>query len=129
MTLVVNGLRDVQAAFAVCERQTRLGLRSDLRGVAEPVKREAEQLALSKVRRMPHSPAWAQMRIGVTGSAVYVAPRQRGVRARGPDPRRRPKFATLLMERAMEPALAHNEPQVEHATEAILERVAHNFNH
>jgi hypothetical protein len=129
VTLVVEGLRSVQVAFAQCDRDTRAGLARDLRAVAEPVEREAEQLAESRIRRMRYSPQWARMRIGVTRGAVYVAPLQRGLKTRGVDPRHRRNLATLLMERAMEPALKHNEPQVERATEAILERVAHNFNY
>lgn len=128
MTLLVEGLQNVTAAFAAADRETRLGLRRDLRGVAEPIRREAEHLAVAKIRRMPRSPEWALMRTGVTRTVVYVAPRQRGVKVRGPDPRRRPEFANLLMDRAMEPALAHNEANVERETEAIFDRVAADFN-
>jgi hypothetical protein len=129
VTYLVTGLRDVQAAFARADRESRVGLARDFQAVAEPVRREAETLALSRIRRMPHSPAWARMRTGRTLNVIYVAPRQRGVTTRGPDPRHRPNLANLMMERAMQPALEHNEPQIERATEAILDRVAAGFNH
>jgi len=128
VTFVVSGLRDVTAAFAVCDRETRLALGRDFRLVAEPVRRDAESLAIHEIRNMPLSPEWAKMRVGATRTMVYVAPKLRGLKGHRQDPRRRPKLATLMMERAMEPALNKNEPQIERATEALLERVTRNFN-
>jgi hypothetical protein len=123
----VRGLRELQAAFAHADRESRLGLRHALRDVAEPVRSEAETLATSSIKRL--GPKWGKMRVGITRTLVYVAPRQRGVKTRGPDPRRRPNLATLLMDRAMEPALEHHEPELEQAVELMLDEVADGFNH
>jgi hypothetical protein len=81
---------------------------------------------MSSIRGMPRSPNWSRMRVGVTRNLVYVAPRQKGTRGRGP--RRRPKFADLLMGRAMEPALERNTPGIERHFDQLLDQVADGFN-
>jgi hypothetical protein len=127
MPVVVKGLRELQFAFAHADRQTRLGLRTGLRHVAEPVQRDAEQLAASLISGMARSPRWSRMRIGVTRRLVYVAPRQKGARGRG-NPRGRPNLADLMMERAMQPALERNEAYIERSVEELLDHVADGFN-
>lgn len=124
----VKGLRELQIAFAHADRATRLGLRTELREVAKPVALDAQQLAAQQISGMRRSPRWARMRVGVTRRVVYVAPTQRGLKTRGPDSRRRPNLARLLLDRAMEPALEAHAEQILVATEALLDHVADGFN-
>jgi hypothetical protein len=123
----VKGLRELQAALKNADRDTRLGLRAELRDLARPVADDAQQLALSTISGIARSPRWAGMRIGVTRSLVYVAPRQKGTHGRGSN--RRPNLADLLMTRAMEPALERNRPGIERSMEAVLDHMAARFNH
>lgn len=125
MPLAVRGMRELQAALALADKQVRLGVRQQMRESAEPVRRTAEVYADSRIRKM--GPPWSVMRVGVTRTRVYVAPRQRGVK-RG-DPASRPNVAPLLMARAMEPALQQNEPEVRRNFERMLDRLASDFNH
>lgn len=125
--VVLRGQRELLAALAKADRDTRLGVRRELRDVAEPVRRDAQALALSTIRRMPASSRWAGMRIGVTQKLVYIAPRQKGTRGRRKGSR--PNLADLLMGRAMQPGLARHEHDLEHRLETFLERVADDFNH
>jgi hypothetical protein len=67
------------------------------------------------------------MRVGTTRSLVYVAPVKRGVRGAA-DRRRRPNLAPLLMDRAMEPALAQNEAEVERAFTRLFDEISDDFN-
>src|SRR5262249_50235873 len=125
----VKGLRELQAAFAHADRASRLGLRTELRFVARPVAVDAQHLAAQEISGMRRSPRWARMRVGVTRRVVYAAPSQRGVKTRSPyDPRRRPNLATLLMGRAMEPALEAHQEQIVVSTEVLLDRIADRFN-
>ena len=124
----VRGMRELSRAFAYADRDSRRELRAAFREVAEPVARDAESLAIARIRRMPLSPRWSLMRVGVTRTAVYVAPKQRGVRRRD-DPHRRPNLADLMMDRAMEPALEQNQHEIEVAVEHALDRLADHFNH
>jgi hypothetical protein len=127
MPIVVRGLNELQASLAHADRTVRLGVRKGLREAAEPVQRGAEQLAMSEIRNMSRSPKWSRMRVGVTRNLVYVAPRQKGTRGRGP--RRRPNLADLLMGRAMHPALDQHIGEVEARLEELLDRAADEFNH
>ena len=127
MPVIVQGLGDVNAAFAKTDRDLRLGWRKGMRQVAEPVRQDAQASALSDIRRMPGSPKWARMRTGVTRTMVYVAPRQKGVRGR--TPARRPNLADLLMDRAMQPALERHKHEITARFEQLLDQVADNFNH
>ena len=119
-TVRVEGLRDLQRAFKLADRAQEKDLRVTLRRVAEPVRSEAELLASSTIPRI--GLPWSRMRVGVTQTSVYVAPRQRGDRARG-SRRRRPNLAGLLLNRSMLPALAHNQQRVVREVDAMLGRV------
>lgn len=123
----VEGLRELNIALRKADRQTRLGIRGGLRQVAEPVQRGAEDLAMSEIPGMARSPRWSRMRIGITRDLVYVAPRERGTRGKGP--RHRPNLAPLLMDRAMQPALDQHIGEIEHRFENLLDHVADDFNH
>lgn len=127
MPLVVHGLREASAAFAKADKDARKVWRTHMRQVAEPVRLDAEGSTKQQIPRI--GPRWYKMRVGVTRTEVYVAPRQRGIRTRGTDPRRRPNLAGLMMSRAMEPALERHEPEIERAFERMLDEVADHFNH
>ena len=126
MPVAVEGLAGLQRALRNADRDVRLGVRKELRHVAEPVRADAQALAAVRIRRMPQSPRWAGMRTGITRNLVYVAPRQKGVRGRGPTAR--PNLAGLLMDRAMEPALARHEDGIVRELDRMLDRVADQFN-
>jgi hypothetical protein len=125
--IYITGLREISGAYGKLERETRLGMRAKAREIAAPVQHTAEALAQAKITRIGRR--WFKMRIGVTRTLIYVAPRQRGVKGRGPDPRRRgQQFANLLMDKAMEPALEQNEAKIEHAVDELLDHVIADFN-
>lgn len=116
-TLRVKGLRDLQRAFAVADKDVAKGFRKSLRDSADPVQRDAEVLAMTRIDRM--TIPWAQMRIGVTKTGVYVAPKKRAARGRG-NLRRRPNLADLMMGRSMLPALDRNQADVVRNVEGLL---------
>jgi hypothetical protein len=132
----VKGLRELQQAFALAEREARLFVRAELRHVAEPIRAEAEQLALTSISGMGRnrkSAKWGKMRVGVTRTLIYVAPRQRGrLTKQNPDRWGRGyykgDFGGRLMRVAMEPALEHHAPDVEARMEHALDRMADHFN-
>lgn len=120
-TVRVEGLRDLQRAFKAADSAVHRGFRSTLREVAEPVRADAELLAVSGIRRI--GVPWSRMRVGVTTTSVYVAPRQRGKASRANRNIRRPNLADLLMNRAMEPALDHNRASVVEGVDRLLAEV------
>lgn len=118
-TIRVEGLRELQRAFTLADKTLERELRDTLREVAEPVRADAERLAVSGIPMI--GLAWSRMRVGVTRTSVYVAPRQRGVR--GNATRKRPNLAGLLLGRAMLPALERNEPRVTAEMDELLATV------
>lgn len=71
----VTGLRELQRACADSEKEVKTAVRSKLSKAAEPVRVEAERVAASEIRNL--GPAWGRMRVGVTTTLVYVAPKSR----------------------------------------------------
>jgi hypothetical protein len=117
---VVLGMSGLQRALRFADREIGKDLRASLRDAAEPVRADAETLARSTIPRV--GIPWSGMRIGVTRTVVYVAPKKRG---KNPNARlRRPRFKDLLLDRAMNPALARNESQIEGRVIATLNNFA-----
>lgn len=110
----VRGLRELDRSFAKANRDLRNGLREELRVVVEPVRVDAERLAVARISHIGPTRArsWANMRTGITRDAAYVAPKQRGRLSRKNPRLHRPKFSGLLLSRAMEPALQQNEARI-----------------
>lgn len=133
--VAVRGLRELNQTFKHAPKDTRREIRDEYRTVAEPVRSTAATLAMSSIRRIPRSPAWAEFRTGVTQTLVYVAPKKRGIKGRGYDPRRRgegyanPPFSKLLAERALEPALEQNRHRIEADFDRMLDRLVNKWDH
>lgn len=127
--VILKGQRELVRAFTVAGKDSGKEIRNELRQVAQPVRHDAELLALSEIPRMApvvstSAVPWWRMRVGVTTKSVYVAPVQRGVKGRGDLARRRPNFADLMMQRAMEPALERNQQAAAEAVDAALGRIS-----
>lgn len=111
----IEGLRELERAFKLYGRGMEKGIREALEAAAQPVRSDAQTLALAEIPRisLPSTTVpWHRMRVGVTRRTAYVAPEMRGDKSRR-GARRRPKFGTKLLEEAMEPALARNISRVE----------------
>jgi len=112
--IVVQGIDALKRSFATLDRNLGKGISEALENAAEPVRTDAQSLALGRIRRMSRSPQWATMRVGTTrDTIVYLAPGRKGVNTIGGGRRKRPNLAGLLLHRAMEPAVEQNAPNVE----------------
>lgn len=128
-TIAVSGLRDLSRAFAKADRTLKKDLRVRLAEAAEPVRADAQNLAAAEIRNLHHGDPWVRMRVGVTTTSVYVAPRQRGATSRARSGRRRPNLKQLLLDRAMEPALAHNRERIVRRVDDVLDHVGTAWEH
>jgi hypothetical protein len=117
-TIRVHGLRELNRAFARADKTVRLEKNKKLRRAAEPVRADAEALAVDRISRI--GPEWSRMRVGVTTKVVYVAPKPKGTRNQS---RRRPKLAGRLMDESMVPALNRNRPAVMEALDEVLDEM------
>ena len=113
----VHGLAAMQRAFATANKDLSKDLRAKLRKVAEPVRSDAETRAVSQIPGVGRD--WSRFRTGVTRNSVYVAPRERGRRSAY----RRPNFAGLLMDRAMQPALDAHANEIEDELGDVLDEI------
>lgn len=111
----IRGLRELNRDFKKISKDLGKELRSELKEAAEPVRSTAEKLALGRIRNMPRSPHWAGMRVGVTAKSVYVVPQARRRGGSG-----RANLATLLLERAMDPALEQKQDEVVEKVDDML---------
>lgn len=110
----------MQHAFAVADRTLAKELRKGLRDAAEPVRSEAEILAGVTIRNMEVPTAgeqdWRRMRVGVTKTSVYVAPRSRA----SSGSRKRRNLFDLMAGRSLEPALDANVEDVTRRLDDVL---------
>ena len=122
-TVRVEGLRELTRAFGKISTDLRDEVRDELLDAVEPVKERAEQLALSRIRNMPESPQYAEMRTGVSKArgVVFMVP---AWRTRRRPNRRRPNLGELLLERAMDPALDEKEDEIVRGVERTLDHLA-----
>ncbi len=106
-TVRVKGLKELQADFKSMSKDVDKDLVKQLKKVADPVKNDAESMAMSRITNM--TPRWAGMKIGVTAArdVVWMKPS-----ARGRGGRSRPNFAELLFTRSMDPAVVQNENHI-----------------
>ena len=117
----IHGLAEMQRAFARANKDLSKDLRVKLRKVAEPVRSDAEARAVSQIANV--GGPWSRFRTGVTSRSVYVAPRERGRRSA----LRRPNFAQLLMDRAMQPALDAHANEIEHELGNVLDEIGRDW--
>lgn len=102
----VENYRDVIHAFGQASKKMERDFKGRLREAAEPVRSTAERLAGSGVvDNLDSGDAWTKMRIGVTRTGVYVAPRERGRRTRSRPALARPNLKPLMLDEVMGPTL------------------------
>lgn len=111
----------MQRAFRVADKTLSRELRKGLRDSAEPVRSDAEMLAGTRISNMG-APAsadaqdWRRMRVGVTRTSVYVAPRSRA----SSGSRKRRNLFDLMTGRSLEPALDANVDEVTRRLDDVL---------
>jgi hypothetical protein len=123
VALAVEGYEDVLRGLKTADKNIRLGVRKEIRQAAEPVRATAETLAVERIPSI--GVAWSRMRVGVTQTTVYVAPRKRGLKA---GRRKRPNLAPLMQARVMEPALYYHQEEVYRHIDSLIDRECARFN-
>lgn len=118
----IENLRELERAFKLYGRGMEKGLREAMESAAEPVRFDAQELAVSNISNI--GIPWSRMRVGVTRRTAYVAPQQKGRRTRLRPNAGRPNLRGLLLDRAMEPALERNIPRVEREFADALDDLA-----
>jgi len=127
----IEGFPELAKALAQTGPEVRRALRDRLKDLAEPIAHDAEFFAIENIsgiqrQRRKH---WERMRVGISRgfSLTYVAPRERGVKTRGPDTRRRPGFADTLRDEAMAPAVEKNRGRLVNGAAEIVDDVTNKW--
>jgi len=113
----VKGAAELERAFLELRREVLREIRPELRAIGNVVRKEAESLAVAKIRNI--GSRWGRMRLGVVTSGVYVAPRSH---RQGGSPR--PNLGSLLLDRAMQPALDAHEAEVVRRFDLLIDASA-----
>lgn len=120
-TVRLEGFQELQKAMKLADKQVRLQFRGRLRKAAEPVRSDAEVLAVQRISHI--GVPWSRMRVGITQTSVYVAPRERGRNSRKNPKIRRPNLARLMMGQSMLPALRQNESNTLNEVDKMLQGI------
>jgi len=122
----VKGLAETYRAFGNISEDVQDELRDGLEEVGKPVQALGERYALERIRNMPRSPAWAEMRIGVSKreALVYMVPDNTGRAGRGRGKRKRKNLASLLMNRAMDTAGEDNVDTTARELEKVIDKLS-----
>jgi hypothetical protein len=122
MIVRTEGLRQIKAALAEADRDTKRLANKELREIAEPVARSAEVLVIEDVPTIGDE--WYKMRTGAVRTGVYIAPKSRGTRIRS---RQRPNLRSKLL-KPMEESVSYHEPETIRRFDGVLDDVAREFN-
>jgi hypothetical protein len=130
--------RDLKATSPALLKAMRIGLTI----AVQPIKREADRLALTRISGMararkgaakkksfigPVLPAWSVQKTGQNTKEVYMVPTEKGARARNDSALRRPNFATLMLGKSYDPALEGNRVQVLNTVDHVIGTVTRTF--
>jgi hypothetical protein len=129
--VIVSGFtqleRDLKATSPLMLKAMRTGLTLAM----QPIKKDADALARSQISGMKRAkqkpPPWSEQRIGQTTKEVYMAPTEKGARARQSSSLRRPNFAALMLGRSYDPALESNRVQVLNTVDNVIGTVTRTF--
>lgn len=113
----ISGLRELNRALGKINREVQGEVYDELKRVSEPVRAEAEHKAFTSIRNI--GSVWGAMRTGATMTSVYIAPSTR--RSRGSA---RPNFGTLLLDKAMWPALEEKQDSITEDVADAFDRLA-----
>lgn len=117
---IVKGYRDVVKGLKDCEKEERREVRKVLRGTGDAVKAEAA----GRFARYDEKTA-RRFRTVVRQRGISV---EQSLKKSGATERRRPNFGELQLDRALEPAAAHQAPATERRMEQALDEISVRFN-
>ena len=129
--IVVTGFAQLERDLKASGPELIKAMRVGMRVAVEPIKKDADALALLRIRRMKNAkqkpPPWSINKIGQTTREVYMVPTQKGARAQQNSGLRRPNFAELMLGRSYDPALEANRAQVAHTVDRFIGAVTREF--
>jgi hypothetical protein len=133
--VIVTGFTELERDLKASSPLMLKALRTGLTIAVQPIKRDADRLALTRISGMkrarktagrkagfigPLLPAWSVQKTGQNTKEVYMVPTEKGARARENSGLRRPNFAVLMLGKSYDPALEGNRVQVLNTVDHVI---------
>jgi hypothetical protein len=133
--VIVSGFTELERDLKASSPLMLKALRTGLTIAVQPIKRDADRLALTRISGMkrarktagrkagfigPLLPAWSVQKTGQNTKEVYMVPTEKGARARENSGLRRPNFAVLMLGKSYDPALEGNRVQVLNTVDHVI---------
>jgi hypothetical protein len=133
--VIVAGFTELERDLKASSPLMLKALRTGLTIAVQPIKRDADRLALTRISGMkrarktagrkagfigPLLPAWSVQKTGQNTKEVYMVPTEKGARARENSGLRRPNFAVLMLGKSYDPALEGNRVQVLNTVDHVI---------
>lgn len=140
--VIVSGFAELERDLKASSPLLLKAMRTGLTIAVEPIKRDADRLALTEISGMkrarktarrsrgfigPLLPAWSVQKTGQNTREVYMVPTEKGARAKQNSALRRPNFATLMLGKSYDPALEGNRVQVLNTVDHVIGTVTRTF--
>jgi hypothetical protein len=140
--IIVTGFTQLERDLKATGPEMLKAMRTGLTIAVQPIKKDADALALTKISGMkrarksarrhagfigPLLPAWSVQKTGQNTKEVYMVPTEKGARARENSALRRPNFAGLMLGKSYDPALEANRVQVYNTVEHVIGSVTRTF--
>ena len=137
--IIVSGFSELERDLKASSPKMLKAMRTGLTIAVQPIKRDADRLALTQLSGMkrarktagreagfigPLLPAWSVQKTGENTKEVYMVPTEKGARAKENAALRRPNFAGLMLGKSYDPALEANRVQVLNTVEHVIGSVA-----
>lgn len=137
----VVGMDGLVKSLRHADKDIQKSFRAALKESAKPITTLASALSTSDISHNRPGGPWSKFRIGMLagGRVVYMAPKPHGISSRQSRAQRRgrysrmsgrqlagaarPRFAPILLERAMEPALEASQEEVKKAVQVAVDMV------
>jgi hypothetical protein len=133
--VIVSGFTELERDLKASSPLMLKALRTGLTIAVQPIKRDADRLALTRISGMkrarktagrkagfigPLLPAWSVQKTGQNTKEVYMVPTEKGARARENSGLRRPNFSVLMLGKSYDPALEGNRVQVLNTVDHVI---------
>jgi hypothetical protein len=140
--VIISGFTELERDLKATSPALLKAMRTGVILAVEPIKRDADRLALTQISGMkrarksagrragfigPLLPAWSVQKTGENTKEVYMVPTEKGARAKENSALRRPNFATLMLGKSYDPALDQNRVQVANTVDHVIGTVTRTF--
>lgn len=131
--VVMIGMQQLNRSLKLQGNNMVRAMRTGLLEAVKPIDKDAEALSMAKISGMKRGnpknrPKWSVQKEGATQAEVYMVPREKGVKGRADERRRRgQQFVAIMLGKSYNPALEANRVQVFNTVQRFVGSVTREF--